>query len=480
MNFNSISFAVFMGIVFFIYWNIPNKFRWIVLLAASTYFYIGFGIQFFILLCIVTVFSYMSGLMMRKDKKDGMRKTIVIGAITAIICVLAYFKYIGFLVQNINMILRGITIQLSPTVQAIALPVGISFYSFKALSYVIDVYRGQEPETNLGKYAAYMFFFPEIASGPIDRAGSLIPQLTGEHQFSYDKVSYGLKLVAWGLFKKIIVADTLAFFVDWVFDSYLLFRGFSLLLISVFYTIQIYCDFSGYSDMTVGLAKMLDIEVIANFKSPYFSVSVQEFWRRWHISLSTWFRDYLYIPMGGNRKGEGRKNINLLITFLISGLWHGANWTFVFWGGLHGMAQILENVSERLLPRKNQYRKWEQSLKTMLVFTFCSFAWIFFRADTMGQAWYFLEHMFDGLLQPVSYFAKSQKELAIDVYLFSKITVMILMVFIFDWFNKKTDIIELLGKQRTVVRWGIYSIFVFLMIAFLPVTPGTDFLYFKF
>lgn len=480
MNFNSIIFAIFMGIVFFIYWMISDRYRWIVVLLASCCFYIGFGTFFFVLLGTVTAFSYLAGLAIGLKRNNKLCKTFLIVSIIIIICTLAYFKYSAFIVQTANSILKAAAIQLHPCIQKIALPVGISFYSFKALSYIIDVYRGEEPETNLGKYAAYMFFFPEIASGPIDRTGSLLPQLTKEHKFSYKSVSYGLKLVAWGLFKKIIVADTLAFFVDWVYGSYETFTGFALLLASIFFTIQIYCDFSGYSDMAIGLARMLDIEVKENFKSPYFSTSIQEFWRRWHISLSTWFRDYLYIPLGGNRKGEARKSINLLITFLISGLWHGASWTFVFWGGLHGIAQILENVFTRIFSPQKNGSLWKQCLKTILVFIFCNFAWIFFRADTMEQAWYFIKHMFDGFNHPVQYIATAQQRLIIDVFLFGKICIMLFLVFLFDMINKKRDVIDLISKQGTIVRWSIYAAFTFVIIAFLPVAPGTDFLYFQF
>lgn len=480
MNFNSIIFAVFMTIVFFLYWKIPDKYRWVLLLVASCYFYIGFGIYFFALVLIVTVFSYLSGLAVGSGENCDIRKTVISGSVIVILCILAYFKYAVFLAQTVNDILELVTIQLHPFTQEIALPVGISFYSFKALSYVIDVYRGKKPEANLGRYAAYMLFFPEIASGPIDRADSLLHQLTKAHKFSYEKVNYGLKLVAWGLYKKIIVADTLAFFVDWVYGAYDTFRGFALLLTSLFFTIQIYCDFSGYSDMAIGLSKMFDIEVMENFKSPYFSTSIREFWRRWHISLSTWFRDYLYIPLGGNRAGRGRKNINLLITFLISGLWHGANWTFVFWGGIHGMAQILEDVCKRLIPMQKNNSLWKRCLKTILVFTFCNFAWIFFRADTIEQAWYFIAHMLDGVSHPVQYIMTAQQRMIIDKFLLGKIAIMIFLVFIFDLFNKDRDVIALISNQKKVVRWSIYVIFSFIIIIFLPVAPGTDFLYFQF
>lgn len=480
MNFNSIVFALFMGIVFCVYWTISDQYRWGVVLAASCCFYLGFGIRFFILLSAITVFSFLTGMVVGTDRKDRIRKKVCIFSIMAIVCILLYFKYAAFLIQSMNTLLKFTTIHLHPFAQKIVLPVGISFYSFKALSYVIDVYKGKNPERNLGKYAAYMFFFPEIASGPIDRADCLLPQLTKNHQFSYCNISYGLKLTAWGLFKKIIVADTLAFYVDWVYGAYENFSGFSFLLISFFFTVQIYCDFSGYSDMAIGLARMLDIEVKENFKCPYFSTSVQEFWRRWHISLSTWFRDYLYIPLGGNRKGEIRKNINILITFLVSGLWHGASWTFVFWGSLHGAVQVLENVFTRLFPSQRHNGLGKQILKAVLVLMFCNFAWIFFRADTIEQAGYMLIHMFDGINHPIQYLMTAQRSLIIDIFTFSKICIIILLVFLFDMINIKKDVIDCISKQRIIVRWSIYAVFSFVIIVFLPVAPGTDFLYFQF
>ena len=290
--------------------------------------------------------------------------------------------------ENLNKLLGIFTVQLHPTTNLIAMPVGISFYSFKILSYVVDVYKGSRMEKSLGKYALYVIFFPEISSGPIDRGKDLLTQFSKTCVYNYEKVSYGLKLVAWGLFKKIVIADTLSYGVDWVYISYESYKGGVLFIVSIFYTIQIYCDFSGYSDMAVGVAKMLGIELIRNFKAPYISTSVKEFWRRWHISLSTWLRDYIYIPLGGSKKGKARHYANIMVTFLISGLWHGANWNFVLWGGVHGLAQILEDVGERIVPCKKREGKIQCLIKTIAVFLFCNFAWVLFRAESMEQAIY--------------------------------------------------------------------------------------------
>lgn len=480
MNFNSFVFLIFMTIIFFAYWKIPNKYRWILLLVASCYFYAGYGIGYLLLLGIVILISYLTGLLIHRSKSDRMKKIILIGMVAFFVALLAYFKYASFLLESINSFFSIFSIQLHSVTAKIALPVGISFYSFKALSYLIDIYRGEKPEENLGKYATYVAFFPEVSSGPIDRAGNLLPQISKEHHFQYEKVTYGLKQVAWGLFKKMVVADTLAYFVDWIYGSLYSYEGFTLLLISVFFTIQIYCDFSGYSDMAIGLSKMLDIDLMENFRSPYFATSVKDFWRRWHISLSSWFRDYVYIPLGGNRCKGIRHGFNLFITFLISGLWHGADWTFIMWGGLHGLAQIVENVFQKKFTSKKEKKAWKNVVSTLVVFAFCNFAWIFFRADSMEQVIYFYTHMFQGISNPITFIAQAQKDLIIDVYLFGKIMSMIMLVFAFDFISLKKDAIAFIGEQKTLVRWSVYCFFVFIMFIFMPVELRTEFLYFQF
>lgn len=480
MNLFSIKFCLFMAIIFIIYWKIPNRYRWILLLIASGFFYAGFGMKCLFLLGSAIVVSYVSGILVQFTKNKRQKKLILTISILIFICLLFFLKYAMFLIENINTFLRFFTIQLHPMTTGVVLPVGISFYSFKILSYLIDVYRGMNPEKNFGKYALYVAFFPEISSGPIDRADTLLQEISKEHEFKYEVVTYGLKRVAWGLFKKIVVADTLAFFVDWIYGDVYSYEGLTLIIVSVFFSIQIYCDFSGYSDMAIGLAQMLDIELTENFRSPYFSRSIKEFWRRWHMSLSRWFRDYVYIPLGGNRCNKLRHTGNLLITFLVSGLWHGASWTFVIWGGLHGIAQVIEGIWEKRHCTQKKDSVWKQIIRTLVVFIFCNFAWIFFRADSLGQAIYFIFHMFCGIGNPISYVAQAHSDLMIDIFLFGKLAVMIMLVGVFDFLNRKRDVIALIGNQRTIIRWAIYVNFVFITFIFLPVKPGTDFLYFKF
>lgn len=334
MLFNSVSYGIFLPIVFILYWLLPHRFRWGLLLVSSYYFYMSWNAKYVALIFITTFVSYVAAILVEKAKTRQGKLRII--CLSALIClgILFYFKYFNFISQSFVDLMSLFAIQLNPLTINVLLPVGISFYTFQTLSYIVDVYRGEvKAERHFGHYATFISFFPQLVAGPIERTKNLLPQLKAEHRFDYRQASYGLKLMGWGFFKKLVIADVLAKYVQTVFTSPQEFQGFALVLASVFFSIQIYCDFSGYSDIAIGTAKLLGINLMTNFKNPYFSTSVKEFWSRWHISLSTWFRDYVYIPLGGNRKGVLRRNVNLMITFLASGLWHGTEWTFVFWGG---------------------------------------------------------------------------------------------------------------------------------------------------
>ena len=357
MLFNSFAFAVFLPIVFILYWVLPHKARWILILAASYYFYMSWNAKYIFLILFTTIISYVAAILLEKTENLRTKKGILVG--TAVIClgVLFFFKYFNFVSESVTAVFRLFAIQMNPVLLNLLLPVGISFYTFQTLSYVIDVYKGDvKVEHHFGYYATFISFFPQLVAGPIERTNNLLPQIKTEHKFNYDQATYGLKLMVWGYFKKIVIADTLSQFVSKVYDAPQGFSGFALILATVFFTLQIYCDFSGYSDIAIGTAKLLGINLMTNFKSPYFSQSIKEFWSRWHISLSTWFRDYVYIPLGGSRVGKIRHAVNLLITFLISGLWHGANWTFVIWGGIHGLGQMIESsvVANNKLKEKSK------------------------------------------------------------------------------------------------------------------------------
>lgn len=334
MLFNSLSFAVFLPVVFVLYWLLPHKYRWILLLMASYYFYMSWNVKYVVLILFTTLVSYGAGILLEKGWGKKRKKAVVATAVTLSLSVLFFFKYFNFISESTVYFFSLFAIQLNHFTLDLLLPVGISFYTFQTLGYVIDVYKGDvKAERHLGYYATFISFFPQLVAGPIERTKNLMPQIKAVHKFDYEQATYGLKLMAWGFFKKIVIADTLSQYVSKVYGTPHDYQGFALVLATIFFALQIYCDFSGYSDIAIGTAKLMGIDLMTNFRSPYFSQNVKEFWGRWHVSLSTWFRDYVYIPLGGNRVSKFRHALNLMITFLVSGLWHGANWTFVAWGG---------------------------------------------------------------------------------------------------------------------------------------------------
>ena len=360
------------------------------------------------------------------------------------------------------------------------MPVGISFYTFQTLSYVIDVYKGNvKAEKHFGIYATFISFFPQLVAGPIERTNNLLPQIKAKHEFNYEQATYGLKLMAWGFFKKLVIADNLAIYSDKVFNNVYDFKGFALILAAFFFTIQIYCDFSGYSDIARGTAKLFGIELMENFKCPYFSSSIREFWSRWHISLSTWFRDYVYIPLGGNRVGKIRHYFNLMITFMISGLWHGANWTFVIWGGLHGLAQIFENVFTRK-PKNYQPHGLERVLKVLMTFTFCMFAWVFFRAQNLNEAIYVFGNMFRGISMHLEYLHKGFVDIKMDKISLALFLIPFSVMALFEYFSLTKDtIIRVSSLKKPFLRYVFYFGLVTLLIM-LRAINNTEFVYFQF
>ena len=339
MIFNSLDFLLFFPIVLIVYFFIPGKYRYLWLLITSYYFYMCWNPKYVILIAISTVITWFSGILLERYKESSarVRKCIVGSCFAGNIGILIFFKYFDFLLENVNFLLQRLGISVIEKPFDIILPVGISFYTFQALSYTMDVYRhGINAERNLLKYALFVSFFPQLVAGPIERSGNLLNQikeLPDKKIWNYEKISNGFVLMTWGYFQKMVIADRIAIMVDTVFSSYYMYGTFELIAAAMGFAIQIYCDFSGYSTIAIGAAQVMGFSLMENFQTPYFSRSIKEFWRRWHISLSTWFRDYLYIPLGGNRCSKTRNYINLMITFLVSGLWHGANWTYIFWGG---------------------------------------------------------------------------------------------------------------------------------------------------
>ncbi len=332
MFFNSLHYVIFLPIVVAFYFLIPPRRRWIFLLAASYYFYMCWKMEYIVLILASTIVDYYAGLHMGRIKDKSKRRKFLVLSLISNLGLLFAFKYFNFFNESTRAAFAHFDITYNIPYFDVLLPVGISFYTFQTLSYTIDVYRGKkEPETHLGIFALYVAFFPQLVAGPIERSTHLLPQFHKVQTFSYDRTVDGLKLIIWGMFKKVVIADRVAVVADTVFNSPGNHNGAQFMIGTFFFAYQIYCDFSGYSDIAIGSARILGIDLIKNFNRPYYSKTIAEFWKRWHISLSTWFRDYLYISLGGNRAGISRWYFNLLATFLISGLWHGANWTFIIW-----------------------------------------------------------------------------------------------------------------------------------------------------
>lgn len=382
MLFNSIQFLLFFVVVSILFYELPHRYRWLLLLLASCYFYMIFLPVYILILGFTIVVDYFAGLGIERYK-GRKKKWLLLSSIIVNVGVLAFFKYWNFLNENLTQLLHSFGSVNQIPYLSIILPIGLSFHTFQAMSYTIEVYRGnQKAEKHFGIYSLYVMFYPQLVAGPIERPQNMLHQFHEVKYFNSDKIKKGLMLVAFGFFKKVVIADRLSIFADHAYNNVGEMNGITLLLATVFFAFQIYCDFSGYSDIALGTANVMGYDLMENFKTPYFSKKINEFWRRWHISLSTWFRDYVYVPLGGNKKGFVFTCINLLIIFLISGLWHGANWTFVIWGGLHGLYLIAGLLKDRYLPKLQM----PDYLAIVFTFLLVCFAWIFFRANSVSDA----------------------------------------------------------------------------------------------
>ena len=477
MLFNSIEFAVFLPVVFLLYWFVFNrnlKLQNLFIVAASYVFYGWWDWRFLVLLAFTSLSSYASGLAIEKYRDTpGKAKAANILNIVVNLLILGVFKYYDFFVTSFaDAFLGGITDGL---LLKLVLPVGISFYTFKALSYSIDVYRGKlEPTRDVIQYLAYVGFFPQLLAGPIERATNLLPQLEKPRTFDYETGADGMRQILWGLFKKMVIADNCAVYVDRVFSTYQTQSGSTLLLAAIFFAFQIYGDFSGYSDMAIGTGKLFGFKTMKNFNMPYFSRDIAEFWRRWHISLTTWFRDYVYIPLGGSRCSKAKIVRNTFVIFLLSGLWHGANWTFIAWGTFHAVL-FLPLI---LLGKNRKYRdtvaegKILPSLKEMgqmfLTFFLATLGWIVFKADSIGQAWDYMK----GLCSK-SLFSRP------DASGVTGFTVAIGIMLLVEWLHRdKEHGFDLSGIKRGVVRYAAYLAVLFLTFALGG--HAVNFIYFQF
>lgn len=391
MLFNSLLFLLFFFIVTTAYYLLPHKVKWIWLLAASCYFYMYFKPEYILIILFTIVVDYCAGILIQKSTGWARKCYLVLSLLTNI-GVLAFYKYFNFLASNFNSLFAGNCRIHLPLLYYI-LPIGLSFHTFQAMSYTIEVYRGRQPaERHFGLYALYVMFYPQMVAGPIERPQHILPQLHSRHFFEKSNITTGLFFMAMGLFKKAVIADRLGLYVDPIFTNPHDHSALELLIATYFFSFQIYCDFSGYSDMAIGAALVLGIQLMQNFNFPYLASNISDFWRRWHISLSTWFRDYLYIPLGGSQVSFPLTCINILIVFLISGLWHGADWKYVLWGLIHGLLLVGYQIGHKL----NIRIKGFLFLKWLITFNLVCLAWIFFRAVTVADAFYILNKIFIG------------------------------------------------------------------------------------
>lgn len=477
MLFNSFDFLIFFPIVVLIYFIIPKKTRYIWLLLSSYYFYMCWNAKYALLIAVSTVITWLSGIVLGKLTTKKAKYVTIAVSFVSNLSILFFFKYFDFVLENINVILAYANIELLNNPFDVLLPVGISFYTFQALSYTVDVYRGDvKPEKNLLRYALFVSFFPQLVAGPIERSKNLLTQLQEIHTikvWNYDRMAQGFIMMVWGLFQKMVLADRLSVLVDTVFESTNALGSFELIIGAVAFAFQIYCDFGGYSTIAIGAAKVMGFELMENFNTPYFATGIQDFWRRWHISLSTWFRDYLYIPLGGSRCSKFRKYCNLMITFLVSGLWHGAAWSYVVWGGLHGVFQIVEDFSKPLRVKVTEKLEVDTASfsykfgQILVTFALTTFAWIFFRAETIGQAWTYIVRMFTKW-NPWIFFDNGILRLGLDETELNILVLSLVLLLLSDILKyvKNMSVAEFLLKQcwwfRFAVLIGlILSVFVF-------------------
>ena len=409
MNFNSIEFLIFYPIVLLLNYIVPLKYRWIALLAFSYYFYMSWNPSLIFLIMFTTVVSWVCSLIIEKTDKKPVKKLCI--TVTLLIClgVLFFFKYYNFLANSFSALLTLFGTPSTDFTLNLILPVGISFYTFQTLSYAIDVYRGDvKTERHFGYYALFVVFFPQLVAGPIERPDNLIPQLKAEHKWNNEDALAGFKRMVVGFFKKVVVADLLANYVNVIYNDAENATGRGVVIASVMFAVQIYCDFSGYTDIAIGCARVMGYRLMQNFDRPYCAKSIKEFWNRWHLSLSTWFRDYLFFPLGGSRCSTLKRYRNVMIVFLVSGLWHGADWTYVIWGALHGVYQVIGYIT--INARKKMFEKfgwnwdskWHGMLQTAVTFVLADFAWIFFRANNTAELGTLLNRLFTSWSTPMS------------------------------------------------------------------------------
>lgn len=491
MIFNSLEFLIFLPIVLAGYFLSPVKIKNYFLLVASYFFYMCWNVKYALLLLGSTLISYLCGLILEKQKSNLAKKWTVAVCFIANLGLLFIFKYLSFFFRTIEKVLEFTNNHVELPQVSLLLPVGISFYIFQTLGYVMDVYRGEvKAERKFATYALFVSFFPQLVAGPIERSKNMLRQLNGEPaKFDFERAKSGFLLMLWGFFLKLVIADRIAVFVDNVYGDYNAYSGVYLIVATILFAFQIYCDFYGYSIIALGVAKIIGISLTENFNAPYFSVSVSQFWKNWHISLTSWFRDYIYIPMGGNRKGKWRKYWNILVVFLVSGLWHGASLSFVVWGGLNGIYQIVGSITDKYRERLcNLLRIQRNSLGCKLVrgvmtFGFVDFAWVFFRSNGLREALQIVRCMLT-VHNPWVLFDGSLYNCGIDQKNMGLLFICLLILAVVDVYKKRNiHIHSLILEQDGWFQIAFISLaIVFIMIfgKYGPMYDAKNFIYFQF
>ncbi len=480
MLFNSIQFIIFFVVVTSAFFALPHRLRWFLLLAASCYFYMAFVPVYILILFFTIVIDYIAGILL-EDAKGKNKKVFLIASLVANIGVLAVFKYYNFLNENVTGILNVFSITNPVPYLKILLPIGLSFHTFQAMSYTIEVYRGNhKAERNFGIYALYVMFYPQLVAGPIERPQNILHQFHQEQFFNYDRVVSGLRLMVWGFFKKIVVADRLAIIVDTVYKAPEAHTGKTILIAIVCFSFQIFSDFSAYSDIAIGSARVMGYDLMKNFNNPFISKNVTEFWRRWHISLSTWFNDYLFTPFIVSKRDWGQLAVvaGLFLTFFLSGVWHGAGWTFIIYGVMHGLATIYEFLTKKT--RKKVSKKVPSfiydNLSIVLTFSFVSISWIFFRSENIHKALYMLTHLFTDFLKPNKagfiFDDLSKRDMMLSLLF------VVFMLFIERKKELQTVTVNF-AKMPALVRWSVYALFIIIILLF-GVFENKQFIYFQF
>ena len=480
MLFNSIDFTIFFPIFFVVYWIVAKKltFRNVFLLASSYLFYGWWDWRFLFLIIFSSFVDFTIGQKIFNSTNKRVKKNYLLASLLINLGLLGYFKYTNFFIDSFINSFRLFGTEMDSFTLHIILPVGISFYTFQTLSYTIDIYRERlKPTKDWLSFFTFVAFFPQLVAGPIERASHLLPQFFKTYNFDYKAFKSGLLLIAFGLFKKMVIADRLAILVNDVYNNPTGHSGQDFIIATIFFAFQIYCDFSGYSDIAIGIARTLGFDLMKNFETPYFSTSITEFWRRWHISLSTWFRDYVYIPLGGSRNGEYRTYFNLFLVFVISGLWHGAAITFIIWGAIHGIIIVIEKALSKTPLQANRKRILPAVFFGLFTFVIVCFAWIFFRANSFSDSVYIVNHLFDFVPDYKNYY-----NLGLPKHEFILAIVVIGLLLIFDAVHRRYNSLRLLNKTNLFVRCAVYTVIIYSIVIFgiYGNDSVSEFIYFQF